>query len=215
MAGEVVVGMLARRVPERRLPGAPIGHDVTTIPGPGAVVAVRYQSSPIGPFTELSVIEPVRRGPRLGMAVTLSVVDDERARRHGRANWGFPRELGSLRWSSVAGTIQLRWDEEELVLKADTRRIYAPLVVPLHLLQRRGPSPLIVPVSLRGLARWARIDIEVPAECPLGPLAGRHGGVVVSAQQVRIEPARGPLDWAHLLARLVGRVGSQELRPSA
>lgn len=192
MAGEVVIAPFRRSGPGTRL-----GPDVSPLPGPGFVVAARYQASPIGPFTELSVVEPVRRGRlRVGMAVTLSVVDDDRARRDGRANWGLPRELGTLRWDSRNGAVRLTWDERLLALEAVPSRLAFPMLIPLRLLQHRGPDPVSVPVRLRGMARTAQVHLAAPDDGPLAFLAGVHRGVVVAAPRLGIAPAETPHRWA-------------------
>ena len=192
MAGEMVVAPFPRR-----RSGTPLGPGLAPLPGPGFVVAARYQASPIGPFTELSIIEPVRRDRlRAGLAVTLSVVDDDRARRDGRANWGLPRELGTLRWDGRDGAIRLTWDERGFALEAAPSRLAFPLLVPLRLLQHRGPDPVTVPVRLRGMARMARVDLDVPEDGPLAFLAGAHRGIVVAAPRLRIAPAETTRRWA-------------------
>lgn len=198
MAGEMVIAPFPRPRSGTRL-----GLGFAPLPGPGFVVAARYQASPIGPFTELNIVEPVRRNRlRAGLAVTLSVVNDDRARRDGRANWGFPRELGTLRWDGGDGAIRLTWDEGRLALEAVPSRLAFPLLVPLRLVQHRGPDPVSVPVRLRGMARTARVNLAVPEDGPLAFLAGVHRGIVVAAPRLRIAPAETSHRWAALGDRL-------------
>lgn len=205
MAGEVITALFRRQGF-----GVPAGTGVTTIPGPGILLAARYQTSPIGPFTEVAIIEPLRHHPaRLGLGVTCSVVDDERACREGRVRWGLPREVGTLGWEHRDGAVRVTWAEEGLVVDAVSRWGALPVLVPIHLLQHRGPDAIVVPMRLRGLARPARITIESPDDGRLARLAGRHRGLMLAAPHVRIDPAVIPAGWS-----AIGRLG-RATRPVA
>lgn len=165
---------------------------LSPLPGPGVLVAARYQASPIGPFCELSLIEPARIGGHPGWSVTLSVVDDARARAGGRLNWGVPRDLGALAWDSDGTSVRLSWRERGLVVHAERRPGSLPVLVPLRLLQRRGDGPVVVPVRLRGIAHRARVIVEIGEGDPLAPLGRARRGAVVSGQRTRMSPARQP-----------------------
>ena len=198
MAGQVITALFRRSTS-----GVDVGTGVTTLPGPGILFAARYQASPIGPFTELAVLEPVHRRPgRVGLAVTYSVVDDERACREGRVKWGFPREVGRLRWDERGDAIRLTWDDQELQIDSIAGRRALPLFVPVHLLQHRGAERLVVPIRFRGLARMAWITVATPPDGPFAVLAGRHRGLVLAAPHLRIEPAARPLGWPRVGGRL-------------
>src|SRR4051794_14985608 len=74
----------------------PVG--IRRMPGPVLVVGVQYRGSPVGPYLELGIGEPARLGARLGWCFTTMVVSSPESRIDGRANWGFPKELGTLTW---------------------------------------------------------------------------------------------------------------------
>ncbi|GAC1517673.1 MAG: hypothetical protein NVS1B12_04840 [Acidimicrobiales bacterium] len=198
MVGEVITAVFRRAGS-----GVGGGAGATTLPGPGILFAARYQTSPIGPFTELAVVEPVHRRPgRVGFAVTYSVVDDERACRDGRTKWGFPREVGRLRWDHRDDAIRVTWDDQALQVDVVVGRVAFPLLVPVHLLQHRGTERVVVPVRFRGLARVARITVSAPPDGPMAVLAGARRGLVLGAPRLRIDPAVSPLGWAGLASRL-------------
>ena len=139
-----------------------------------------YQVSPIGPFCELDVLEPVRFGARPGWSVTRSVVSD------GRAGWGVAREVGRVQWAEDAGEVSVMWVERGLKMTARRRPGSWPVVVRSRLLQGGGT----VPVRLRALAHRARVEIDVEErDDGLGVLAGGHPGVVLSSQRLRVRPA--------------------------
>src|SRR5207248_6305869 len=69
-------------------------------------------------------------------------------------------------------------------------RLRLPFLVPMRSLQRRTDGPVVVPGRVRGIARFAPVEITVPAEDPLVWLSGRHHGVVVSGARVLLRPAR-------------------------
>jgi len=189
-AGEVAVALIGGR-----RPSSDLAPHVKRLPGPGLVVAVRFQASPIGPFTELSVMEPVRRGVHVGMSITRSVVDDDRARRDGFGHWGLPPELGALRWTHDGEAVEVRWDEEGLDLRVEPTRRPVPVVVPMRLLQARNSDPVIGPARIRGLMRVGRAEIGAPAEGAFGMWAGAHRGALIAAQRIRMGPTMRPLDW--------------------
>ena len=59
-----------------------------------ALALVHYESSPVGAYDELAVIQLSWRGP----SVVEMLVTSEASRQAGRALWGFPKELGNLSW---------------------------------------------------------------------------------------------------------------------
>ena len=196
LAGEAVVGAVPRR---GRAIGR-LGSGLSPLPGPALVVAVRYDASPIGPFCELDVVEPARLGARPGWSVTVSIVNDGRARMGGRGNWGLPRELGSLVWTADAAVVSVTWAERGLRLTAHRRAGACPFLVPMRLLQRRSDGPVAVPLRLRALARRASVEVEVAeGEDSLAAIAGRHRGLVLSSERLRIHRARHPAGFLHTL----------------
>ena len=187
LSGESIVG-LARC---RQVLG-PIPPGVQRIRGPVLVVAVRYDGSPVGPYLELGIGEPARLGARLGWCFSTMVVDSAESRTDGRANWGFPKELGTLAWDRDGDERQLRWAERQLVVRGIPTALRSPVLVPVRALQRRGDGPVVVPGRLRGLARYAHVEVETPHDDPLAALAGRHRGCTVDSMRFVVRPARQP-----------------------
>jgi hypothetical protein len=179
---------------------------VRRIAGPPALlVAASYEASPVGPYRELAVAVPARVGMRPGWCVVLSVVDCAAARSAYRERWALPAELGKLRWSTSPSTSSLAcsWLDGGLEVRASVvGRARVPLVMPARSLQRRHDGPVVLPRWLWGVARPARVDVEVglgslPAwmDDPSRSwawLAGPHAGLVVSSLRLAAAPARQP-----------------------
>jgi hypothetical protein len=195
LTGESVVG-LARR---RGVRLGPLPPGVTAVPGPALIVAARYDGSPVGPYLELSVGVPARLGVRLGWCMTTTVVDAADARSGGRANWGFPTELGTLVWERDGGERSLRWVEREIEVRGVPGRTRLPLLVPVRALQRRRDGPVVVPGRLRGLARLATVSVSAPRDDVLAALTGQHRGITVDSMRFLIRPARTPFGLASTL----------------
>lgn len=120
------------------------------------------------------------------------VVDSPESRLGGILNWGFPKQLGTLSWSSEGRIRELRWEERGIVVRGEATRAVLPALVPVRALQRRTDGPVVVPGRLRGLARVARVTVEAPADDDVAPLAGDHLGVVVAGMRFVVRPARHP-----------------------
>ena len=195
LAGESIVGLAW---PRRPLGPFPAG--VRPVPGPVLVAAVRYSGSPVGPYVELAVGEPARLGVRLGWCMTTMVVDSAEARVGGRSAWGFPKELGTLVWDRDGDERSLRWVERGIEVRGVPARWRLPVLVPVRALQRRADGPVIVPGRLRGVARPARVEVDVrDGGDPLAPLAGRHRGCTVDGMRFVVRPARHPFGLASSL----------------
>lgn len=187
-----MVAFVRRRGLPRALPDG-----VAPLPGPLVVVAARYDGSPVGPYLEFAVAEPARLGPRPGWCVTTMAVDLPEARTGGRLNWGYPKELASLTWSAADGMSTLRWVERGIVISGTPTKLVAPVLVPLRMVQRRNDGPVVVPGGLRGVARLARLSVEIPDDDPLAALArDRATGVHVASLRLQVRPARHPRGWA-------------------
>jgi hypothetical protein len=195
LTGESIVGLARGR--GARLGPLPTG--VARVPGPVLVVAVRYDGSPVGPYLELSVGVPARLGIRLGWCMTMTVVDSAAARSGGRANWGFPTELGTLVWERAGGERSLRWVERDIEVRGVPGRVRLPALVPVRAVQRRRDGPVVVPGRLRGLARVAAVTVSAPADDALASIVGRHRGVTVDSMRFLIRPARTPFGLASTL----------------
>ncbi|MEA2828345.1 MAG: hypothetical protein QOG43_2784 [Actinomycetota bacterium] len=156
------------------------------------VAAARFTESPVGPYLEFSVAEPARLGARLGLCMTLMVVDSPDSRRGGRVNWGLPKELGTLRWLADDDERTLAWEDRDVVMRAEPSGPSLPMVAPVRSLQRRADGLVVVGGRMRGHARPARIEITAPDTDGLFGLAGWHRGMVVSGVRMVINPARRP-----------------------
>ncbi len=187
LAGECLLTFVADGSGDRALP-----EGLHPLPGPGLAIAASYDDSPVGPYLELAIGEPARLGMRLGVCITTMVVDSPRSRMGGRLNWGFPKELGTLRWSADGDERALRWEERDITVRAIPAGPAVPMVLPLVALQRRSDGPVVVRGRVRGLARVARVEVGVPADDPLAASAGTGRGTLVSGLRMIVRPARHP-----------------------
>ena len=188
LGGEAIVG-LARW---RGGPRVPLPDGIARMPGPCLVVAARDADSPVGPYLELAVGEPAWLGLRPGWCITTMVVDSQQARVGGVLNWGFPREMGKLRWHGDADCRELVWEERGLVVRGRGRGPSVPLVAPLRSLQHRSDGRVVVPGRLRALGRLARVTVQTFPGDDLAGLAGDHTGAVVAGMRFVVHPARHP-----------------------
>lgn len=160
-------------------------------------MAARYTDGPVGAYLELATASPARIGARAGFCVTTMAVNSDQSLRGGRANWGFPKELSSLRWAAEGDRWSLRCDDRGLTIEARPRGPAVPVVAPVYCLQRREDGPVVVLGWLRGRARPARVDVDVEVEAdtdagpghPL-PVTGRHRGLFVVDLTLVVNPAR-------------------------
>ena len=157
------------------------------------VTASRFTESPVGPYLQLAVAVPARLGGRLGWCVTHLVVDNQDARSGARLNWGFPAELGTLRWREDELEQELVWEDREVVVRGRGRGPRLPLAVPHRELQQRGDGPVMVPDRLLGMFRLASVRIQAFHGDALVTLAGRHLGTVVSGANRVMREARTPV----------------------
>jgi hypothetical protein len=174
-----------------RVGGLPEG--LRRLPGPGSISGTRFDDSPVGPYRELAVGQPARLGARLGMCMTTMVVTSVDSRLGGRVNWGFPKELGTLVWLDEGDDRILRWEERDIVLRASPMGPPLPVLLPLRSLQRRADGLVSVRGHARGRGRVARVEVDIPADDPLAPLAGRHKGLMVAGMRLVMHPARRPV----------------------
>ena len=187
LAGECVVALVRSSAPRPPLPAG-----LHAMPGPLVVSAVRVTESPVGPYLELSVGEPARVGARIGLCMTLMVVDSPESRLAGRLNWGLPKELGTMRWLADADERTLTWEDRDVVVRAMPSGPAVPMIAPVHSLQRRADGLVVVGGRLRGRARSARVEITGPDTDRLAGLAGSHRGMVLSGMRMVVNPARRP-----------------------
>src|SRR4051794_38878710 len=201
LRGEAVLGF------SRRRPRVDPPDGIRWVPGPTMVTASRFAQSPVGPYHQLAVALPARLGGRVGWCVTHLVVDQQDARTGARLNWGFPAELGTLRWREDGPVRELIWEEREILVRGRCRGPKIPLAVPHRELQSRGDGPVIVPDRLLGLFRAGTIRIQAFTGDPLAALAGRHVGSLVSGANRVVREARTPVG---LIAPLRAPVGVTE-----
>lgn len=154
------------------------------LPGPRMVVAARYDQSPVGPYLELAVCEPARRGGHVGMCATTMIVNSAESRRAGRAKWGMPKELGTLDWEADGGARSLTWVDRGLTIRAVPIGPPLPTLVPFRTIQVGSDGPSAATARLRGRARLARVGVEMEAGDPLGWIGGGHLGVIVSSARL-------------------------------
>jgi hypothetical protein len=186
LLGECLVGVTRRR-PTTALP-----EGVRRIGGPCVIVAAHYSDSPVGPYLELAVGEPARLGARPGLCITTMVVNVRDARVGGVVNWGFPKELGTLRWSVDGDERSLRWEEGGVVVRGRATGVPLPVLVPLRAVQHRSDGPVVVPASILGTARLGRIQVDVADGGRLTDLGGLHPGAFVAGMRFNVDPARVP-----------------------
>lgn len=175
-----------------RGPRPDLPPDLDALPGPCLVIAARYDHSPVGAYRELTVGEPARLGARPGYCITTMVVDSADSRLGGRLNWGFPKELGTLRWEAEGEQRGLVWEERKVSVRAVPAGPAMPVVLPMRCLQRRADGMVVVPGRLRGRARVSRVEVEAVDGDLLEGLAGRHRGLLVAGLHLRVDPARMP-----------------------
>ena len=187
LLGEAIIAF-SRRPSRRRLGALPAG--IRRVPGPQIILVENFVDSPVGPFTVLTLAEPAMSGLRLGWHATTTVVNNGDARRVMRQRWGFPVELGVLRWSSDAGHRNLYWDEREIHVAADVRGRPMPFTLPLRMLQRRSDGPVTIPTRLKALVRFTKVECSLPLDDPLAAMNGRHLGLTLANLVVRRAPAR-------------------------
>lgn len=186
-------GMLAW-VAARPTPPLVLPPGLSSIPGPGAVVAMRYDDTPVGPYVELSVVVPARLGLRVGVCTVAMVVTSPEALAECRRSWGLPAELGALRWSAAEpGHRSVVWEDRAL---AFTGRAFGPSafvpVAPVRSVAWRPSGAVVLARRMRARVRPARCLIEVDGRDELSWLAGRHPGLSLAGVRIVAQAARRP-----------------------
>ena len=216
---------------------------VRLLPGPAAVVAMSYASSPVGPFCELSIAVPARLGLRPGLCVVWQLVSSADARLAHRSSWGTPASLGSSMVWEVDGPVRaLRCASLGVTVRGEPFGPSFPAVVPVRSVQRRADGPVVVPRRLAGLVRLARCDVSFSGDSAGGDsagggavesvageaavsvdgetaalwsaLAGSHRGAVMAGLRVLARPARHPAGlWSSLRAPLAAPEPAMAVAP--
>jgi len=189
-----VVALVRRPRPAPVLP-----EGVRSLPGPHMVFAASYADSPVGPYLELGVARLARLGARPGVCFTTMVVSSTDSRVGGRLNWGFPKEVGTLRWSVDGDERELWWEERGIVVRGRPTGPVLPVLLGLRAVQRGVDGPAVVPGRVRGRARWGRAEVKVPGGDALAGVAGVHRALVVGGMRLVVDPARSPRGLASTL----------------
>lgn len=166
---------------------------VAALPGPAAVVAMRYDDSPVGAYGELSVLVPARVGLRPGMCVVAMAVTSADARLECRRLWGLPAEVGTLRWEADGRDRAMVWDGRGITVRAHQTRHALAALVPVRSLQWRDGGPVVAPRRLRARVAPARCHVVVDdGDDPLAWMAGAHRGLVIHGASIVASAARRP-----------------------
>ena len=172
----------------------PLPPGSARLPGPAAVVAMRYDDTPVGPYLELSLLVPARLGLRPGMCTVAMVVTSPEAQMECRRSWGLPTELGQLRWSAEGDDRRtMAWDERgfSFVACAHGPAVLAPLV-PVRSAAWRPGGPVVLVRRLRARVRSATCELAVDEGDEFAWLAGRHRGVALAGARIVADAARRP-----------------------
>ncbi|MDQ3573948.1 MAG: acetoacetate decarboxylase family protein [Actinomycetota bacterium] len=145
----------------------------------------------MGAYLELAVGTPARIGPWPGFCVTTMVVDSPESLSGGQLNWGFPKELATLRWTEDPGGSSLRWEDRGLQVRGRPHGPAMPVAAPLCCLQDRD-GPVAILGRVRGRVRAATIEIEAPTADALDGLAGVHRGFMITGLRLTMGRARPP-----------------------
>jgi hypothetical protein len=160
---------------------------------PTFLAAMHHTVSPFGPFVEVVAGEFRSRPglrPRLRQS-TLAV--------SGGAAKAAGLEVATLHWWVDDQLREVRWEERNLLLRAETRRVAIPAVIRSELLNpgwagAEGEHARRLPT----LVHLARIEVEVPADDDLlRRYAGKRSGFLISTAS-RI----GGDAWLHLVRTL-------------
>ncbi|HUR17349.1 MAG TPA: hypothetical protein VMZ51_00235 [Acidimicrobiales bacterium] len=180
---------------------------LSPLPGPVAVIAARYDISPLGPFLELSVAEPARLGLRSGLCVTSMAVTSPAARTMCRQRWDLPTELAAMTWSCDGDERSLAWEERGIVLRGRPRGPWLPAVIPLRFVQCGPSGPTVVPRRIRGRLRLAAVRLEVAEGDRLRSLTGSHTGLMTPGLRMVLRPPRQPAGLLSSIPLRVPQVG--------
>jgi hypothetical protein len=160
---------------------------------PAFLAALHHTASPFGPFVEI-VAGEFRSRPGLRPRLHQSTL---------AASGGPPALAGAeptvLKWWAEDHHREVRWEERDLRLRAEARRMAVPAIVPSDLLHPGWAGAEAEPARrLPARIQLARIDVEVPAaDDLLGRFAGHRSGFLVSTA-ARI----GGDAWLHLVRAL-------------
>lgn len=175
---------------------------VSALPGRAALVAVSYDSSPFGPYLELSLGLPARLGLRPGLCVVFQALSQPDARRAYQAQWGLPAAVSPLSWWADGDERVMRCEEPEIEVRGIPVGPRFPAIVPVRSVQRRPDGPVVLPRRFLALVRLSRTVVSTGPSA-LSAIAGSHPGAVMAGMRVVTRPARHPTGiWSSLRAPL-------------
>jgi len=186
LEGEAILAFTRAALPRTAEP-APASR---RLPGPLVIAAVRSTHSPVGAFRQLLVAEPAWLRRRPGVAITTMVVDSPTTRLDGHTQFGFPTELGTLRWHADATERELVWEDRGISVRARERRRGMPAWLPVLAIQHLPDGDAFVPGRLWGWLAPARVAVHAPDGDPWIAAAGVHPGLVLSSFKLVLERPR-------------------------
>ena len=160
---------------------------------PVFLAALHHTASPFGPFVEIVAGElRSRPGLRPRLRQSTLAVSGGPARATGA-------EPAALKWWADDPHREVRWEERDLSIRAEAKRVAVPAIVPSDLLHPGWAGAEAEPARrLPARVQLARIDVEVPGDDELlGRFGGRRSGFLVSTA-CRI----GGEAWLHLVRSL-------------
>ncbi|MFF3307433.1 acetoacetate decarboxylase family protein [Streptomyces sp. NPDC002952] len=190
----------ARRAIEAVVP-EPVRANATPELVVGALI--HYESTPVGPYDEITAVVVHRRAGTLFATVPFMAVDSPAGLVAGRENWALPKtpaefeDLGRPHGEQeLSGTVHdmnraVAGPGWRIEVETTTGRIPLPAYVPpvLPLLQLGpGGEPFIFRPSAHGRGRRARLSVRVDAPPALRDWfpAGRRTGVLLTDLHIRL-----------------------------
>lgn len=168
-----------------RLPILPKGTRPLTVAGRAVVATafVRYDERGLMGYHELLAAVVVRHGLRPALSITDIWVDSEVSKAGGRGLWGIPKQMatfdvGYRSWSAETPEGVAATAEVEPTGGPDLR---LPITVPGRVVQTLDGRTVASRIRAGGRVRRARATWDVPADGPLGWLAGASPAVHVLA----------------------------------
>lgn len=165
-----------------RVPDLPPGARPVVVRGRVPVVTafVRYDPSGVLAYRELLAAVVVRHGRGLALTVTDIWVDSAASRDGGWSLWGIPKELADFptapgtSGTAVPASAVVGGREAARASYRPGRLPTLPLPVPVvgRVVQEQDGGPVVTRVRARGRLRHVSAAWTVPADGPLGWLAG-------------------------------------------
>lgn len=154
-------------------------------------MVVTYRENPVGPYDEV-VASPRLLGFDRGVPVgyiPFIAVDSVTSVHGGRAHWALPKTLADFTGSPGGPRTEVQGDGWRLSVRP---RPVGPRFPYASLFAGRQPSPLgaelPMRLSVRGMARLARVDVEVESKHDLATwlTPGRHWGLLLKGARLTV-----------------------------